>query len=114
MNSEETITRRELEHWLTQISKSSDTGLYQHFKGMVVIKTGQSTCTEDGHTNFLYRELKVEQGMVRIDHEILWSRPMGMFLENVPFTSQPRFKLLTPYEAAELLYPVILNQNNKS
>ena len=52
--------------------------------------------------------------MVRIDHEVLWSRHMGMFLENVPFTSQPRFRLLTPYEAAELLYPVIIQTNNKS
>lgn len=78
--------------------------LYLHFKGKLVVKVGESIHTETGETLYQYREfnLDIENWDKRI-----WSRPMGMFLENVPFKNEPRFKPITPAEAAKLLYPVI-------
>lgn len=106
----ETISKNELIRWIELNTKFGHV-LYVHFKGKVVLKTGESVCSEDGHTNYLYREFTVTNGNISLGN-ILWSRPMGMFLENIPFQNVPRFKQITPVEAAELLYPEILQNNN--
>lgn len=78
-------------------------GLYQHYKGKICVVIGGSIDTEDGHSNVLYRELK---GLINgVDMEkTIWSRPKGIFFENVPYTSTQRFKPVTPEEAGELLF----------
>lgn len=83
--------------------------LYLHFKGKIVWKIGEAINTETGVTEYLYREFNpnLENWEPRI-----WARPMGMFLENVPFTNIPRFKPVTPSEVAKLLYPVINKTQN--
>ena len=77
--------------------------LYQHYKGKICIAVGESVDTEDGHTNILYRELTGDNNGI-IQDQTLWSRPKGIFFENVPYTSTPRFKKVTPEEAGELLF----------
>lgn len=87
--------------------------LYLHFKGKIVWKIGEAINTETGVTEYLYREFnpKLKDWEPRV-----WARPMGMFLENVPFTNTPRFKSVTPSEVAKLLYnhytPVINKTQN--
>lgn len=107
----EPISKNELLMWLDKLVKSTGNQLYLHFKGKVVLKSGESTCSEDGHTNYLYREFKIVPGNIFLDN-VLWSRPMGMFLENIPFKDTPRFKQITPQDAVELLYPEILQTLN--
>lgn len=78
----EPITKNELLRWLNKLVNPSGNQLYLHFKGKLVLKTGESTCSEDGHTNYLYRELEVIPGNISLGNT-LWSRPMGMFLEKI-------------------------------
>lgn len=78
-------------------------GLYQHYKGKICVVMGESIDTEDGHSNILYRELKGLINGIDMD-KTLWSRPKSIFNENVPYTSTPRFKQVTPEEAGELLF----------
>lgn len=107
----DTISKAELIRWLEKLVNMSGYTIYLHFKGKVVVKQLESTCSEDGHTNFLYREFEITMGTINLG-KTLWSRPMGMFLENIPFQNVPRFKQITPADAAELLYPEIIKNNS--
>lgn len=78
---------------------------YLHFKGKVVMKVGESQCSEDLHINYLYREFDVN---FLNWNKTVWSRPKEMFNELVPSISDgklvPRFQEITPKQAAELIY----------
>lgn len=106
-----TISKNELIRWFEKLVSKKGNQLYYHFKGKVVLKQMESICSEDGHTNYLYQEIEIDKGLITLGNT-LWSRPMSMFLENIPFRGIPRFKPVTPIEAAELLYPEILKYNN--
>lgn len=75
--------------------------LFQHFKGKIVVKIGESIHTETGETLILYREYNIVSDTF---DEKVWARPMGMFYENQPYRLEPRFKSITPNKAALTIY----------
>lgn len=86
--------------------------VYQHFKGHIYLKVGESLDTEFGMVNILYRRLTLDQKGLYYD-PVVWSRPINNFNENVPYTFQPRFKLLTQEETYKLLLDEFINNNLK-
>lgn len=86
--------------------------VYQHFKGHIYIKVGESIDTELGLVNILYRRLFLDEKGLN-QEQILWSRPINNFKENVPYTYQPRFKPLTQEEAYKLLLNEFINNSIK-
>lgn len=104
-----------LDRLLVIFNKIANEGLeiYRHFKGPIYVVTGRSIDTETGKTHILYRKFNLEQR--DLDH-VIWSRPMGMFFENVQFTEEPRFKKITPVDAAKLLfkeYQTLINNSKQ-
>ena len=95
------LSEDQIRRFLESYVKQGNT-IYLHFKGKVICKVGESIDSEDGHTNYLYREFDL---LMEGWGNILWSRPMSMFLENIPYDLIPRFRPITPAEGAKLLYP---------
>lgn len=94
----EPVTPQQLERFFKGLE------LYIHFKGKVIVKVGEAIHSETGETLYLYREFnpKLENW-----EQTTWARPMGMFLENQPYSNQRRFKPATLQEVVKLLLPII-------
>lgn len=107
VNKLDEVPLYQIEKWLKDWGN-----LYVHFKGKLVAKVGEAIHSETGETLYLYKEYVPE--LEDFHPTQTWARPMGMFLENKPYSNEPRFKPVTPIEAAKLLYPIINQQYLKS